>query len=140
MPVLDFPILYLTILLNLRHKSSTDTGSEKIQTYIISASDLFCLKFRPVRLYSFFMLFYICLLWKFAELDYSEIIKLSVQFKFGAYLTDNIQISIYPYRPKKVQFSSLIFFGTLNFSDPKTPSQSGLSKIIKVSVQIKPVV
>ena len=54
-------------------------------------------------------------LWKFAELDYSEIIKLSVQFKFGAYLTDNIQISIYPYSPEKVQFSSLIFLVNLIF-------------------------
>ena len=136
MPVLDFPILYLTILLNLRHKSSTDTGSEKIQTYIISASDLFCLKFRPVRLYSFFMLFYICLLWKFAELDYSEIIKLSVQFKFGAYLTGNIQISIYPYSPEKVQFSSLIFLEHLIFPTRKCLHKAYFTKIIHLTVQI----
>ena len=46
---------------------------------------------------------------KFAELDYAEIIKLFVQLKNGAYLTEILQISIYPYSPEKVQFSSLIF-------------------------------
>ena len=33
-------------------------NKEKIQTYIIFVSDLSCLKFRPVCLYSFYMLFY----------------------------------------------------------------------------------
>ena len=75
-------------------------------------------------------------LWKFAELDYSEIIKLSVQFKFGAYLTDNIQISIYPYSPEKVQFSSLIFLEHLIFPTWKRPHKAYFTKIIYLTVQI----
>ena len=52
------PFLYLTILLNFRCNSSAYSSSVKMQTYIISASDLSCLKFQPVCLYSFYMWFY----------------------------------------------------------------------------------
>ena len=75
-------------------------------------------------------------LWKFAELVYSEIIKLPVQFKFGAYLTDNIQISIYPYIPEKVLFSSLIFGEHLIFPIWKHQHKSNFIKITYLAVQI----
>lgn len=63
-------------------------------------------------------------------------IKLSVQFKFGAYLTDNIQISIYPYSPEKVQFSSLIFLEHLIFPTRKRPHKAYFTKIIYLAVQM----
>ena len=88
--------------------------------------------FRPCSKFLNLMIFF-----KFAELDYSETIKLSVQFEFGAYLTDNIQISIYPYSPEKVQFSSLIFGEHLIFPTQKRPHKAYCTKIIYLSVQIK---
>ena len=86
-------ILYLAILLNLRHKSSANISSEKIQTYIISASDLFCLKFRPVSLYSFYMLFYTILFWiglcrNNQSVCYNQTVRLMskcVQFDFSVF-------------------------------------------------------
>ena len=73
---------------------------------------------------------------KFAELDFSEIIKLSVQLKNGAYFTEILQISIYPYSPEKVQFSSLIFWVNLIFPTRKLPHKANFTKIIYLSVQI----
>ena len=73
---------------------------------------------------------------KFAELDFSEIIKLSVQLKNGAYLTEILQISIYPYSPEKVQFSSLIFWVNLIFPTRKLPHKANFTKIIYLSIQI----
>ena len=70
------------------------------------------------------------------ELDFSEIIKLSVQRKNGAYLTEILQISIYPYSPEKVQFPSLIFWVNLIFPTRKLPHKANFTKIIYLSVQI----
>ena len=74
---------------------------------------------------------------KICELDYSKIIKLSVQLKNGVYLTEDLQISIYPYSPEKVPFSSLILWVNLIFPTRKLPHKADFSKIIYLSVQIK---
>ena len=74
---------------------------------------------------------------KFAELDFSEIIKLSIQLKNSAYLSEVLQISIYPYSPEKVQFPSLIFLVNLILPTRKLPHKANFTKIIYLSVQIK---
>ena len=101
--------LYLTILLNLRYKNSADTSSEKIQTYIISASGLSCLKFLPVCLYSFYMLFYSCSCY-FLKI-------------FGTGLFRNNQIICTVQKSPVFQFN---FWGKLSFSNQKMPTQSQL--------------
>ena len=59
-----------------------------------------------------------------------------LQLEIGAYLTDNIQISIYPYSPEKVPFSSLIFWEHLIFPTRKRPHKAYFTKIIDLAVQI----